>query len=266
MSLHVEKTATPRAKGGGGAARFAEVDFGHPALSVFSGEAREGLMGTRTERYLLARPVKQGAPARVLAAFDDGAPALIEGQRGKGRVLLFTSTADRDWTDWPIRTSFLPVLQRFAAYLTGGLDEHRQAASPVGERRVIRLGEGEALAALVGPDGRERALAELERAGLTRVAGGVAWAPPEPGLWQVKLSVRGEERLDPRLAFAVTPDPRESDTRRLDPAELTAWFGGESHARVAGEGKPAGGQELPLWSVLLMLGVAAFLAEGLLTS
>jgi len=208
------------------------------------------------------------AQARVLFAFDDGAPALVEGQRGKGRVLLFTSTADRDWSDWAIRTSFLPTLQRLAAYLTGGLDERRQAASVVGERRVLRLGEGEALVSLLGPDGRERGLAELERTGLTRAGGGDAWAwaPPEPGLWQVKLAVRGEERLDPRLAFAVTADPRESDTRRLEPAELTAWFGGESHARVAGEGKPAGSQELPLWSILLMLGVAAFIAEALLVS
>jgi hypothetical protein len=264
MSLHVEKTATPRAQGGG--ARFAEVDFAHPALSVFNGEAREGFMGTRTERYLLARPVKQGGAARVLAAFDDGAPALVEGQRGKGRVLLFTSTVDRDWCDWAIRTSFLPAMQRLAAYLTGGLDERRQAASAVGERRLLKLGEGESLVSLVGPDGRERPLSELERTGLTRAAGGVGWAPPEPGLWQVKLAAHGEERLDPRLAFAVTADPRESDTRRLEPAELTAWFGGESHARVAGEGKPALGQELPLWSLLLVLGVAAFLAEGFLVS
>ncbi len=266
MALHVEKTATAKPGAtGAGAARFAELDFEHPALSVFSGEAREGLLGTRTDRYLLARPARAGAPpARVLAAFDDGAPALVEGLRGKGRVLLFTSTVDRDWTDWPIRTSFLPVLQRFAAYLTGGLEERRQAVSAVGERRTVRLGEGEALAALVGPDGRERPLAELERSGLARVPEGVTWAPPEPGLWQVKVSLRGEERLDRRLAFAVWPDARESDTRRLDAGELTAWFGGESVAKVAGEGRAADGPELPLWSILLVLGVAAFFLEGLL--
>jgi hypothetical protein len=274
MSLHVEKTATAKpglggANGPSAAARFAAVDFDHPALAVFSGEAREGLLGTRTDRYLLARPNKGGpgsGDARVLAAFDDGAPALVEGHRGKGRVLLFTSTADRSWTDWPIRTSFLPVLQRLAAYLTGGLDERRQAASTVGERRTIRLSEGEALVALVGPDGRDRPLGELERAGLSRTAEGVVWAPTEPGLWQVKVSVHGEERLERRLAFAVLSDARESDTRRLDPGELTAWFGGEGHAKVAGEGRAATGPEVPLWSVLLALGLAAFFLEGLLIS
>ncbi|HET6438723.1 MAG TPA: BatA domain-containing protein [Anaeromyxobacter sp.] len=267
MSLHVEKTATPKASGGAGAARFAEVDFEHPALRVFTGEGREGFLGTRTFRYLLARPAGAGAPpSHVLAAFDDGAPALVEGRRGKGRVLLFTSSVDRDWTDWPIRTSFLPAMQRFAAYLSGGLEERRQTPTTVGTRRMIPLPEGEMLLALVGPDGREHGLAELTRTGLSREAEGFSFAPPEPGLWQVKVSARGEERLDAALAFAAWPDPRESDTRRLDPAELTAWFGGEGHAKVAGEAQPAGARELPLWSVLLMLGLAAFAAEGLLVA
>src|SRR6266545_3471831 len=127
-ALHVVKTAPE-----GRPARFGEVDLAHPALAVFQGEAREGLLGVRTHRYVLAKP--SGLPSvrpdrglggggarskdapRVLASFDDGAPALLEARRGKGRVLLFTSSADRDWTDWPIRTSFLPAMQRFAGWL-----------------------------------------------------------------------------------------------------------------------------------------------------
>ncbi|BDG03407.1 BatA domain-containing protein [Anaeromyxobacter oryzae] len=272
MPLHVEKTAGANGDAGSGAraARFAEIDLDHPALSVFHGDAREGLLGVRTSRYLLAKPRGSGAAAgdaaRVLARFDDGAPALVEARRGRGRVLLFTSTADRDWTDWPIRTSFLPAMQRFAGFLAGTLEERRDPAAVVGARRTIRLDEGETLLALVDPAGRERTRAELERAGLAEPSPAVLeWTPREPGLWQVKVRARGEERLEPRLAFAVTPDPRESDTRRIAPAELTAWFGGESHARVEGGARAAaGGREIPLWSVLLVLGVAAFFLEGLL--
>jgi hypothetical protein len=224
----------------------------------------------RTFRYVLAKPRGTGkgeSDARVLVTFDDGAPALVEARRGKGRVLLFTSSADRDWTDWPIRTSFLPAMQRFAGWLAGGLDDRREPPVLVGEPKLLRLEEGEALAALVGPDGREHRRAELERAGLREdVRGQVKVVPREPGLWQVKLAAGGQERLERRLAFAVAPDPRESDTRRLDPSELTAWFGGESHAKVEGDALAAGGgrRELPLWSILLGLGLAAFLLEGLL--
>jgi hypothetical protein len=131
--------------------------------------------------------------------------------------------------------------------------------------RALRLEEGETLAALVGPDGRERRRAELERAGLREEGGALRFTPREPGLWQVKVQVAGQERVEPRLAFAVGPDPREADTRRLEPSELTAWFGGEAHARVDGDARAAGGgRDVPLWSILLVLGIVAFLVEGLL--
>jgi hypothetical protein len=261
-ALHVAKTAPE-----GRPARFGDVDLAHPALSVFQGEAKEGLVGVRASRYVLTRPAARGEAPRVLATFDDGAPALLEARRGKGRVLLFTSTADRDWTDWPIRTSFLPAMQRFAGWLAGGLEDRREPASRVGEPRAIALQPGEALVALVGPDGRERRRAELERAGLEERGGALRFTPREPGLWQVRVAAGGTERLEPRLAFAVAFDPRESDTRRLRPDELTAWLGGEAHARVegqAGAGRP--GAEVPLWSILLVLGVVAFFLEGVLVA
>jgi hypothetical protein len=261
-ALHVVKTA-PEGRG----ARFAEVDLDHPALSVFQGEAKEGLVGVRVSRYVLAKPAGRGAAPRVLATFDDGAPALLEARHGKGRVLLFTSTADRDWTDWPIRTSFLPALQRFAGWLAGGLDDRREPPGKVGEPRALRLGEGEALAALVGPDGRERRRAELERAGLKEDGGALRFTPREPGLWQVRVAAGGVERLEPRLAFAVAFEPRESDTRRLRPDELTAWLGGAAHARVDGDARAGGeGAAVPLWSILLVMGVALFFLEGVLVT
>ncbi|HUL60591.1 MAG TPA: VWA domain-containing protein [Anaeromyxobacteraceae bacterium] len=269
LQLHVVKTAADRGAPGSDAraARFAEVALAHPALSIFTGDAREGLLGTRTFRYFLTRPAeKRGEAPRVLAAFDDGAPALVEARRGQGRVLLFTSTADRDWTDWPIRTSYLPAMQRFAAYLAGGLEDRRAPPAPVGAPHAVKLEPGQTIAALVAPDGRELRGRALEAAGLDEGDPAVArFTPRLPGLWQVKLREGGAERPAPALAFAVWPDPRESDTRRLDAAELTAYFGGATHARVEGQASAsAGHREIPLWTLLLALGLAAFFAEGVL--
>jgi hypothetical protein len=203
----------------------------------------------------------------VVASFDDGSPAILEARRGKGRVILFTSTADRDWTDWPIRTSFLPAMQRFAAWLAGGLDDRREPPVRVGEPHALRLEPGEELASLVGPDKRELRRPDLERAGLREEGGVLRYSPREPGLWQVKVAAGGAERVEPRLAFVVAFDPRESDTRRLKPDELTAWLGGATHAKVEGDGRASiGGPSMPLWSILLVLGVAAFFVEGLLLS
>jgi hypothetical protein len=174
-------------------------------------------------------------------------------------VVLYASTLDPEWSDWTIRTSFLPAMQRIAAWLAGALDGRREAPGVVGAPRPLAVPEGIRIAALLGPDGRERR-------DLATKDGVVVATPDRPGLWQVKvrdLATSGE-KIDPALAFAVWPDPRESDTRRLEPSELTAWFGGEAHARVAADGRAPENRQLPLWSWLLLVAVAAFLAEGLL--
>ena len=228
--LHVVKTAAERGAPGGSAraARFADVDWSHPALQIFTGAAREGFEGVRTWKYMLLKPVeKKGAGERVLVSYDDGAPALVEARRGQGRVMLYTSTADRSWSDWTIRTSFLPAVQRIAAWLSGGLEERRDAPSVVNAPRALSPGENQRLEAVVAPDGRETPPSALQR----NAAGAATFVPDRPGLWQVKVEERGQTRLDPRLAFAVLPDPRESDTTRLDPQELTAYFGGATHRR-----------------------------------
>ena len=262
--LHVVKTAAERGAPGAAAraARFADIDWSHPALQVFTGAAREGFEGVRTWRYMLLKPVEKKGDARdrVLVSYDDGAPALVEARRGQGRVLLYTSTVDRAWSDWTIRTSFLPFVQRMAAWLSGGLEERRDAPSVVNAPRTVAVGEGQRLAAVVDPDGGEQPASALHR---EAPGGPASFVPQRPGLWQVKVEEHGQTRLDPRLAFAVLADPRESDTTRLDPQELTAYFGGAGHARLAQEGVQ-GPHQIPLWSVLLALGLLAFLAEGLL--
>ena len=282
LPLHLVKTAAAPEAGRGtgdgagrGGARLVRIDELHPALAVFTGEAREGLEGARFQRYMLTRPPGRGEPPLVLAAYDDGAPALVEARRGKGRVLLYTSTVDREWTDWPLRTSFLPAMQRFAGWLSGALDDRREAPTVVGSPRTLHLGPGRRLAALLGPDGKAREPRELGATSAPAADGGsdLTLTPRQPGVWQAQVEERGLTRVDGSLAFAAVLDARESDTRRLEPEALAAWLGGRGAARVdaagqAAAGEPAqaplGGPGLPLWSLLLALALALFLVEAAL--
>jgi hypothetical protein len=174
-------------------------------------------------------------------------------------VVLYTSTVTRAWSDWSIRTSFLPAMQRLAAWLTGGLEARRDSPTAVHQPRAIVPAPGQRLYSVVAPDGSERPAASLP----SPAGGPATLVPDRPGLWQVRVEERGHVALEPRLAFAALPDPRESDTTRLDPRELTAYFGGETHARLAGTDGLTD-REIPLWSILLALGLAAFVVEGLL--
>ena len=92
-------------------------------------------------------------------------------------------------------------------------------------------------------------------------------ALPAPGHYRALVAPPGvQPREEPTLAFVATLDPRESDLRRVDEAELKAQLGGSGSARVAASAAAAeGAHGTPLWSGLLLLGALALLGEGALT-
>jgi len=243
LALHLPKTLPSSAEEPAGA-RFDDFDLDHPVLRIFHGPAIEGLESVRTQRYFLLQP---GEGARVLAAFDDGAPALVEKQVGQGRAILFASTVDRDWSDWAIQTSFLPAMQQIAAYLARTLGQREIPVVQLGESAALEVPEG--VGALVAPDGRELPLSASD-------GGRVNVTPELPGVHRF-LGEGG--RTEP--AFTAFVSPVESDTRRLDPKELRALLGG-ARARVSEEAEIARRRETPLWSLLLLAGLLAFLSEG----
>ena len=76
----------------------------------------------------------------------------------------------------------------------------------------------------------------------------------------------GSIRDEPSLGFVARLDPKESDLRRVDEAELKAQLGGAGSAQVASSAQAAeGARGTPLWGGLLLVGVLALLGEGALT-
>lgn len=233
------------------AARLEQVSSTHPIFAPFTGRAREGLLGARFFRYALFEG--EGPGSEVLATMDDGAPAFLSARRGSGRVLVYASSVDRDWSDLPIRTAFLPLAQRVAAWLTGTLDE-REAVHPRVGQAVTLQPEGTDTAAFArAPSGLDVPLTAVPQS--TRFTGGPL---PEPGRYAV-FNAKGVQ-VD-ALAFAVSLDPAASDLARHEPEALNAWFGEDVVKTVGVSGAP---RSTPLWTWLLVLVVVAFLLEGVL--
>lgn len=247
--LHLVRTAAePDAESGPPPARFARVDLRHPAFRVFEG-ATEGFDTARIWRYVMLVP--EASPGeRVLASLDDGSPLIVEAPKGKGRVVLYASTVDRDWTDWPIRTSFLPAIQQLTAYLADGLTQAPPPPVRVGDVASPALPEGWKLDGVVDDTGRALSTTTLS----------------SPGHFTPRVSDAAGKTGDAKeYAFAAVLDPYESDTSRHDPDTLAAHFGGNGRASVTANASgaiPTNGT--PLWSWLLAGGVLFFLAEGLL--
>lgn len=88
------------------------MDTSHPIL--------RGLDTLRRARFTRAASVEPGPDDRVLASLDTGSPLLIESPLGAGRVLLFTSSLDKEWNDLAVQPVFVPFVAGVANYLLGG--------------------------------------------------------------------------------------------------------------------------------------------------
>ncbi|GAB4248155.1 MAG: hypothetical protein OHK005_14660 [Candidatus Methylacidiphilales bacterium] len=81
--------------------------------------------------------------ARVVAAFEDGVPAVVTLQVGEGRTVIVNTTLDATWTDWPKRRSYLPFVHGLARYLAmedASSAAERRDVLPVNDRADVRVG------------------------------------------------------------------------------------------------------------------------------
>ena len=157
----------------------------------------------------------------VLARFDDGRPALIEGRGSRSHTLLWAAPLDLAWSDLPLRGAFVPLLHRLCRYLAQ--PPSHTTGYLVGERAWRRLPgiDVDARVQLASPSGRRRYL-EAET-----TLGDLRWVIPEldeAGIWRVlgpDETVVDEFAVNVDVAEAdLTPLTREEMRRRLGPQEV----------------------------------------------
>ncbi|MFO0880375.1 MAG: BatA domain-containing protein [Gemmataceae bacterium] len=187
------------------AGHISSLQYEHRALAAFQEPKLGGLLGSSLQFQAL----EVDAPAtRVLMKLSDGLPLLCEKSFGKGEVLLFTSTCDRDWSDFPIRPGFLLWARFIADYLT---------QAPLNLQAGHRTGD---LVRLV-PPADEKGLLWVRKPDGTRVAavrasdGSGDFEFTETGLPGV-YTVLGSDQEKRLSLFACNLDTYESDLAYLD--------------------------------------------------
>ena len=238
------------------AERLLPLDRRSPLLSVFP-EQGEGLVSARFFKYMLLDPVRDTATRSVILRYESGAPALVEREVGKGRVMLLTTTVDREWTDLPIRTGFLPLVRESLRHLVGAADDDSSATLLVGEPRLLTFtGDAQALE-VTRPDGSVW-IGERDPG---KGSHSIAYAGTDQiGLYRVRAAgPDGAFAADGAQDFAVNLDPRESDPTRLAPDKRPDRI---AVARVGG--KPPK-HRVELWHALSALMILILLAESLLS-
>lgn len=219
-----------------------ELDAGHPAL-----RSVERFSGVKFYQAIHVTPAK----SRVLARLNDGTPLVLERTLGEGKVLVFTSTFDNVTNDLPLHASWVPFVERSAAYLAGSGAE--QPVNLIVDSYVeLRTADNKSAAAeVLDPDGKR--LLSLEEATSAR-----NFAVDKEGFFELKTA-SGRHTL-----LAVHADRRESDLAAIPQETLDLWraTGGEPGTSGA-QGTSTDKKPWPLWPWLLLLLLLVAMAESL---
>jgi hypothetical protein len=136
---------------------IAALDPDHEALRLFTMEP-DLLRHGRFYRYIALEGSNTVPDVQTLLSFENGQPLLVEKHIGKGNVMFFASSADRDWTDLPTRTAYVPLLHGLVGYLAE-LSSAAQRPTAVMPEPVTITGEPEdadVALSIRTPDGHKR--------------------------------------------------------------------------------------------------------------
>ena len=203
---------------GGGERRVGFVDYDHAVFEAFRGPRS----GDFSRAVFYRTRLLTETDGQVLARFDDGTPALVEAQRGRGRVLVWASGLDRFWNNLPLQPIYLPFVHRLTRHLGGRgevLTWHLAGST------VNLAGLAETSGSWEIPEGA----VAMEPGG-----GSVPLDPDRPlldldrrGIWEIRPP---GQRPDHPVALAVNVDVSESDLSQMDVQEFALSIGGAADA------------------------------------
>ena len=234
------------------------ADGAHEAVAVFTDGAADMLTRSRFYRYFSVAE-DEAAGADVLLSYDDGRPFLLERSLGRGRVLLFTSTADRDWTDLPTRTAYVPLMHSlvgYAAQLSKAAQRPQVFLPGPTSVRIQGAQEGGSLTILT-PDGKELLSRFVTQEGVIEAP---VTEYTVPGIYRLS-TIADTDYL------AVNATRAESDFAKLQQADLQARWQPLSVIleEEAALGQQADGTALPgreIAGILLLSLVAVLMVEN----
>lgn len=253
---------------------FATSELGHPVVSFFSSKETQPFLAQ--PRFTKALPIdiapedltdpKTGKPGgvSVVARFTGGQVAIAERRAGRGSVLLFASTADKDWTDLPLRPAFLMLSRRAVQHVSFGYRPPKtiQVNDPIVE--LVGAREAGAQVQVRDPRGGVRSVAAV-----TTPAGDLAKVEYGEtrfaGFYQVS---RGEGTAKPTF-YGANPPRSESALEAIDEAALRTrfpkldflWLDGHVDIAKTIEQKRVGRE---IWPLLFALACLCLIAESVL--
>lgn len=233
----------------------------HPAIRILPETQMDTLSSAKFYRIFYVDPTPLGN-CRTILSFSDNTPALIERQVDRGKTVTFTSSIDRDWTNFPVRPFFLPLMQQLCRFVSGSVLEEVQKEI------------------LVSHDWQFPCPPDIDAIEITNPEGTKIIMQPRfvnndksffynetniPGIYAVTVDGKLHPQLPP--SFPVNVDTIESNLDKIDQKEITAFMGStnltmttshinEGYDVLLGEAKKT------LWGPILFLTLCILFVES----
>jgi hypothetical protein len=203
----------------------------------------------RNDTRVLARWNAQGQP-----------PAAIEKRVGKGRVVLWTVTADRDWSDWPTEATYFIGVRELALSIAGVSDATGNLTAGQMLRQRVSSSNPPSRAEVVRPGEEQTDTATIDRS-VSNQPQIVYTGTHQAGLYTLSWDVPGRDELSEKL-YALSPDTRESDLKQLSEEEITQMLPGVDLTLVDASDPGSAGAQREIWRTLAMLLLGFVLIES----
>jgi len=235
-----------------------KFDLGHPALQIFTDPIlSDSLKSGRVWGYVRASP--RGKTALISLA--NGDPLILEQKVGAGRVILVTTSADRDWSDLPLKTAYLPLVQSLGQYLAGAKRGYLDGGTPVNTAKEISLPPefvGKSLH-VTNPNKQDT---EVPIVGQKDRASATITDNDRAGIYRLSLPAGAVKGSGTPQIYAVNPPFLESRLEEISESELQAKLAPIRAEVIPIEALKKGGTRTDLALPLLALLIVTLLLEG----
>jgi hypothetical protein len=238
----------------------------HPIVAEFAAHPTSGLFLARVEHYVPIEP--DANRAEVVLRYGNDAPALLASTFGKGRVLIWTTTANMDWTNLPAKGDYVAIMLNAVSYLVRPHGEHRnvligqsvvepltpaESSMPLSITALERWSEPSTNTVTTGEGAAFEPSVVAHEEGLA-----LSYGPVERAQF-LTLSIGSASRV-----VAANIDPAESNLKSVDDRKLTAAL--DRPVRIvsdtaATDEQPIAARSTELASVALYMVIILLLGE-----
>jgi hypothetical protein len=237
----------------------------HPVMKIFSPKEIDQMREINFHSLITVK-AREDKKFKVGAWFENKKPAVIEADTGKGLVVLFLSSLDRDWNDFPIQPTFLPWIQRWTQYSARGLNSifkqnllvgepFRPNANSLGHKQAVRTPKGDLHRLQQG-----KVFSDTFQTGVYQL-----FNLPTNAVPATASLTKLPKGAEPAGTFTVNIDTQESEPEKITQKEIEGFLAGvkvEIHVPHSQTSQPDSSEETPLATSFLLMVAGIFLFEG----